>query len=113
MYDEDALTQILHNLLDNAEKYTRDCEERRVRVELVEWESGVRISVLDSGSGISEGQASSVFHAFRRHVSKDGPAGLGLGLSLARQLAEEQGGSLKLCKSSLGGAGFALELPAV
>lgn len=110
-YDEDALSRILQNLLDNAEKYSREHEERRVRISVSEEGSTVNVLVEDNGPGLPRQNQQAVFEAFARNTNDDGPAGLGLGLALARALAEEQSGSLETQESSLGGAGFLLGIP--
>ncbi len=110
-YDEDALSRILQNLLDNSEKYSRGREERRLRVCVSQDRSGVEVEVSDSGPGLGQQNKNELFEAFTRNAGKDDPAGLGLGLALARALAEQQGGSLQSQKSALGGASFVLRLP--
>ena len=109
-YDEDALSRILQNLLDNSEKYSRGREERRLRVSVSPGQSCVEVEVSDSGPGLGRQNQNDLFEVFTRNAGKDDPAGLGLGLALARALAEQQGGSLQSQKSPLGGASFVLRL---
>ncbi|MBL4637027.1 MAG: HAMP domain-containing histidine kinase [Kofleriaceae bacterium] len=111
-YDDDALSRILQNLLDNSEKYSRGREERRLRVSVSQDQAGVEVEVSDSGPGLGRKNQNELFEVFTRNAGKDDPAGLGLGLALARALAEQQGGSLQSQKSPLGGASFVLRLPA-
>ncbi len=112
VFDEDALSRILQNLLDNAEKYSREQDERQVRVAVEKGSGLALVRVADSGPGLSRPMRQQVFKPFRRHVDEDGPAGLGLGLALARALARQQDGDLRLEDSLLGGICFVLELPA-
>ena len=111
LFDEDALCQILDNLLDNAEKYTRGSAERRVAVRVQSAAGGVEVEVADTGPGIPHAARRSLFAPFRRPKDDDAPAGLGLGLALARSLARAQGGDLRLGEGTGEGAVFVLTLP--
>lgn len=96
-FDPDALTQILVNLIDNAEKYTRDAADRTITVSVRRAANGVEVAVRDRGPGLpgKKGRASRLFAPFSRGVGHDGPAGLGLGLALGKALARAQGGTLE------------------
>ncbi len=109
-FDPDAVAQIVHNLLDNAEKYSRDSADRSIEVSVEVGPAGGRVSVVDHGPGLPP-RARRLFRPFSRAVSSDGPAGLGLGLALSRALARAQGGDLTLGEGP--GARFTLSLPAV
>jgi signal transduction histidine kinase len=111
VFDEDALSRILQNLMDNAEKYSREHEDRRLGV-TVEEEPGIaRVTVSDGGPGVLTQKHQQIFKPFKRNTDEDGPAGLGLGLALAQSLARQQGGDLRIEDSPFGGASFVLELP--
>ncbi len=110
-FDEDALSRILQNLLDNAEKYSRGSESRCVRIAVDSLPQRAVVLVADGGPGLSRGMRQQVFKPYRRNAGADAPAGLGLGLALARSLAQQQGGELRVQDSPLGGVAFALELP--
>lgn len=112
-FDRDALCQILDNLLDNAEKYTRSQPERRARVSVKRADNAIRIEVVDSGPGIHSAARRSLFKPFQRPRNDDAPAGLGLGLALARSLARAQGGELVLTERDGPGAAFVLTLQVV
>lgn len=96
-FDPDALTQILVNLIDNAEKYTRDAADRTITVSVRRGVGQVEIAVRDRGPGLpgKGSRVSRLFAPFSRGVGHDGPAGLGLGLALGRALAKAQGGTLE------------------
>jgi signal transduction histidine kinase len=111
-FDDDALAQILGNLLDNAEKYTREAEDRRVSVSACRTRDEIAIEIADSGAGIGAVQQKSLFLPFERLGGDDAPAGLGLGLALSRELARSMGGDLRYTgKPDTGGAKFVLLLP--
>lgn len=117
-FDEDAVQRILQNLLDNAEKYTRGRESRRVRVRVrglgsgdgSDGSGGAEIEVRDDGDGVPARVRAGLFRPFARGAEDDGPAGLGLGLALSRALAERQGGTLTYRDAPGGGAAFRLGL---
>lgn len=109
-FDDDAVQRILQNLLDNAEKYTRDRPSRRVRVRVRAVAEVAEIEVHDDGPGVPARVRAALFRPFVRGADDDGPAGLGLGLALSRALAERQGGGLTHRDASPG-ASFILRLP--
>jgi len=110
LFDHDALCQILDNLLDNAEKYTRDGPDRRADVAVRGTAEAVEITVRDNGPGVPRHDRRSLFTPFRRPEDDNAPAGLGLGLALARSLARAQGGDLVLADDRGTGAAFVLTL---
>ncbi|HEX5342045.1 MAG TPA: ATP-binding protein [Duganella sp.] len=110
--DPTRLTQILSNLLNNAAKYTPQGGTITLAVELAEAQVTVRVS--DNGIGIAPEMLEEIFNMFvQADVSLERiNAGLGVGLSLARRLAELHGGSLVARSSGLGrGSEFVLTLP--
>lgn len=110
-FDEDALGQILDNLLDNAEKHTRSISERKVLCRLDRHDDHATISVSDNGPGIPRHQRRHIFRPFDRPAPSNATSGLGLGLALARSLARAQGGELELATDDAPGATFVLTLP--
>jgi len=111
LFDDDALCQILDNLLDNAEKHTRAAAERRVEVGVTAGDDALRVEVSDNGPGIPRHQRRGLFRPFDRPGDADGVPGLGLGLAVARSFARAQGGELKLTDKGDPGATFVLTLP--
>ncbi len=93
-YDRDAVTQLLFNLVDNALKYARDAEDRRIRVVLKPSERGIlELRVRDFGPGVPEDQMRRIFEPFYRageELTRD-TAGTGIGLALVKELAEDMG----------------------
>lgn len=112
--DSTRVAQIVTNLLTNASKFTP--ENGRITIALVRDGERALIQVTDSGAGIPADQIDRIFGMFARvkRADGDGPMGLGIGLALARRLAEMHGG--ELCVASPGenaGSTFTLLLPAL
>lgn len=109
-FDRDALARIIGNLLDNAEKYARNAEDRTIRLAAIDAGSVVSVIVSDRGPGIET--KTRLFQPFSRGVSSnDAPAGLGLGLALSQSLARAMGGELVYAPNAGGGAELTLRLP--
>jgi signal transduction histidine kinase len=110
--DPHRLQQVLWNLLSNAIKFTGD--GGRVCTRLSRAAGAVEIAVQDSGQGIGEDFLPHVFERFRQADSSNTRqhAGLGLGLSIVKQLVELHGGSVRADSRGPGrGATFTVTLP--
>lgn len=102
--------RIVVNLVDNALKYSPPDAPVEIRVRSAP--AVVEILVEDRGPGIPDSETERIFEPFYRPADRPADAsGAGLGLSIARQLAEAQGGKLRYQPRSGGGSMFALELP--
>jgi len=111
--DPTRLQQVLANLLDNAAKYSPVPGEVRVHVTV---DNGhAKVSVTDTGIGISADQQPQVFELFTRLDPKgSGPSGLGIGLAVSRQLVLLHGGSIHVESEGSGhGSRFIVCLPLV
>jgi signal transduction histidine kinase len=109
--DRERLRQVLANLIDNAVKYSPAGDEVGVRA--VKENGVVRISVTDSGPGIPSDQQRVIFEKFGRAEVRGGSKpGTGLGLFIARSIAEAHGGTLEVSSHPDAGATFTLTLPA-
>jgi signal transduction histidine kinase len=106
--DPEALGQIVQNLVDNAEKYGRESTDRGILLTLRKVGETIEIAVRDHGPGIAPELERRLFEPFTRGTSPDQPAGLGLGLALARELAKAQRARLEHVSPPDGGAMFIL-----
>jgi len=105
--DHDALRQLLWILTDNAVRYAR----ARVDVQLMAEGGWARLTVIDDGPGIPEAERERIFERFyRADASRTGP-GAGLGLAIARWIAEQHGGRIVASDAPTGGAGLVVDLP--
>ena len=109
VFDAKWTEEAVCNLLDNAVKYTP--AGGKVTVSSQDFEMFSLIQVSDTGPGIAEEEQPKVFSRFYRGASARDREGVGLGLCLARQIAEEQGGYVKLESSPGRGCRFSLYLP--
>ena len=110
--DPERLQQVLWNLLSNAVKFTNRGDKVQVRLGRVN--SHVEVVVSDTGIGIAPEFLPHVFDRFRQAdagITRE-RGGLGLGLSIARQLAEMHGGTIEASSGGVGtGATFRVRLP--
>lgn len=107
--DERLLRRALRNLLENARRYGGD----EVTVEAGRRGGHVELRVCDRGPGVPDGLRERIFEPFYRlpgHAEKAG--GVGLGLSLVKQIAERHRGSVRCEAREGGGSCFVLALPA-
>ncbi len=105
--DEDALRQLLWILIDNALHHSRTTIEVGLAVD-AGW---ARLVVGDDGPGIAAEDRERVFERFYRADAARTGQGAGLGLSIARWIAEQHGGRIIAERSQLGGAGLYVDLP--
>ncbi|MCB1749991.1 MAG: PAS domain S-box protein [Gammaproteobacteria bacterium] len=109
--DRTRVRQILLNLLSNAIKYNVEGGTVTVEVRRVH-EHVLRLSVSDTGPGLSETELEQLFVPFRRlETARTSSEGIGLGLALSKQLAEAMGGAIGARGGPGEGATFWLELP--
>jgi signal transduction histidine kinase len=108
--DPDRIGQVIGNLLSNAIKYTP--ESGSIRISASSSVDDVRIRVSDTGPGIALGEQERVFEPFyRSQESRRFPQGLGLGLTIARDLVEVHGGQLEISSQIGKGSDFVIILP--
>lgn len=114
--DLPALSHCLQNLITNAVKYGGDARWMRIRAQAPEQHGGskeVQISVEDRGLGIGTTELQHIFEPFYRSSSVASAQihGTGLGLPLAKQIAEAMGGRLTVSSEPGKGSCFILHLP--
>jgi signal transduction histidine kinase len=108
--DRVLLDRVVANLLDNALGHAPTGS--RVEIRAARRDGGVAITVDDAGPGIADADRERVFDRFARLSSKiEQRQGHGIGLALARAIAELHAGTLRASRSPLGGARFELSLP--
>jgi signal transduction histidine kinase len=108
--DRARLRQVLGNLIENAVKYSPEGGE--VRVSAATANGAVKIAVRDGGPGIPHDQQTRIFEKFGRvDVPGASKPGTGLGLFIARSIAEAHGGSLDVASVAEAGSTFTLTLP--
>lgn len=112
--DPARLTQILNNLLSNALKFT---EEGSVSLEInildeFDGRQKLEFSVIDTGIGIPEERLGTIFESFTQASgsTKRLYGGTGLGLTISKQLAELQGGSIRVDSEEGKGSTFAVQI---
>ena len=121
--DSQRVQQILWNLLSNAIKFTRAGGSVTLRTRVVEGDAGeggvrarwIELEVEDTGEGITQDFLPHVFERFRQ---ADGSAtrrhgGLGIGLSLVKELTEAHGGTVTVASEPRRGSRFNVRLPVV
>ena len=110
--DRTRITQVLNNLLGNAIRHTPGGGEVTVSAEAVD-RSSVRVVVSDSGQGIPPEDLPFVFERFyRADPSRTrSTGGVGLGLTIAKQLVEAHGGAISAANTPGHGSRFVIDLP--
>lgn len=125
MADENAVSQVIMNLLDNALKYGRDSQggisEIRISIDVARKKRRfyertadyVRISVRDTGRGISRWEQKKIFKPYYRSISakKENLSGVGLGLALCKYIIEGHGGWIEVESETGKGSEFSVFLP--
>jgi two-component system OmpR family sensor kinase/two-component system sensor histidine kinase BaeS len=111
MVDPQRFQQVVGNLIDNALRYTP--EGSKVEITIHHKENTVELSVSDGGPGIPEDEVAHVFDRFWRGEKSRARStgGAGLGLSIARQLVEAQGGKITAHNRSPRGFEVLITLP--
>ena len=108
--DENRLQQILHNLIGNAVKFTRQGE---VRVTARVVGERIEVAVEDTGVGIEADKLEKIFESFQQADASSARefGGTGLGLTITRQLVELHGGQIEVTSIPGEGSRFSFRLP--
>jgi signal transduction histidine kinase len=109
--DRTLFSRAVDNLLDNARKY--DPSGGPIRIEARRMDGQVVVAVTDHGAGIPADELERVFDPFFRGAeARSRVNGFGLGLALARRVAEAHGGSIRATNAAGAGARIEIRLPA-
>jgi len=108
--DKLRLKQVLLNILSNAVKYNYDGGTVHVDARILDSDLA-RLTIKDSGIGISDENKNRIFHDFERLSSHAGIEGSGIGLSVTRHLVEIMGGKVGVDNTVDDGCTFWIELP--
>src|SRR5207244_13490593 len=109
-----ALSQCVQNLLSNAFKYGTRGDKAQIEIvaQKEQGSSEVRLSIIDHGPGVDNGDQRHLFEPFYRgaRVGSNVP-GNGLGLQLVKRIMQAQNGRVTYSPASKGGARFTLHIP--
>ena len=106
--DAFRIKQIVNNLVSNAIKYT---DEGEVRVGITVMNGWMTLSVSDTGCGMTPEEQQSVFNAFTRLPGAQGKEGVGLGLTITREIVTLLGGRINVVSTKGKGTTFRVCLP--
>ena len=106
--DAFRIKQIVNNLVSNAIKYT---DEGEVRVGITVLNGWMTLSVSDTGCGMTPEELQSVFNAFTRLPGAQGKEGVGLGLTITREIVTLLGGRINVASTKGKGTTFRVCLP--
>jgi signal transduction histidine kinase len=108
--DAPRLTQVVTNLLANANKYGP--EDSEITVGAARKGAKVELWVEDAGSGAPELESTSIFERFYRAADREpDPRGLGLGLWIVKSIVERHGGEVHAARTPAGTTRFTVALP--
>jgi len=113
-FDNDAVTQIVVNLLDNAIKYARDAEDKTIIIRTRRDDPYILIELEDHGPGVPARQREKIFDAFYRAEAEATreTTGTGLGLALVKKFVEAHNGFVEIINVRPSGAIFRVGLDA-
>ena len=109
VYDKKWTAEALYNILDNGVKYGN--EGSTIEISVQEYEMFVCITVCNEGEEIPEQEIPLIFQRFYRGKNVGEEEGVGIGLYLARQIIQEQGGYIKVTSKGDGKVKFMTYLP--
>ena len=107
--DPDALRQLLWILLDNASRHAK----RTIAVSLRREGDWARVMVADDGEGVPAEEREKIFERFYKREAARSGGGAGLGLAIARWIADQHHGRIIAADGPHGGAGFFVDIPLV
>lgn len=105
------VTQVFHNLIDNAIKYARPGVPPKVEIKATDRRNHWEFEVRDNGIGIEEEYFEKIFVIFQRLHDKSEYSGTGMGLAIVRKIIENLGGKIWLVSKPGKGSSFHFTLP--
>ena len=105
--DKDRLSRVIRNMVDNVIRHANS--GKYISFSVREMENFTEISILDKGNGVDENDLNRIFDRFYHRTGQQ--SGMGLGLSIAKEIIEKHGGRISVCNSKEGGAIFTVILP--
>ncbi len=113
LLDAQNLRQAIDNLVANALKFTPRGGKVRVHVvrEKIDGESRIVFEISDTGPGIAPAERATIFDRYKQGARGRAAGGAGLGLAIARGIAEAHGGTISVGEVAGGGAMFRIALP--
>jgi len=110
-HDRNWTAEAIFNVLDNAIKYSQSGGKVTIKIE--KYELLARIDITDTGFGLDEAQINNIFKRFYRGENARNQEGVGIGLYLAREIIQKQGGYIKVHSQKGEGSTFSLCLGTV
>ncbi|WP_299672044.1 ATP-binding protein [uncultured Polaribacter sp.] len=110
-YDKEKVEHILYNILGNAFKFTPLEGNIQLNVKPVNEKQYVKISISDSGIGISKNELEDIFKLFYRSKNTKKTKGSGIGLALTKELIDLHKGNIKVKSSKSEGTTFTIKIP--
>ena len=104
------IEQLIQNLLTNAIKFSRPGQSPEITIQFRELDEQVEIRISDNGIGIPKEYHESIFQMFRRLDREKQMAGVGLGLTICRKIAEQHGGQIRVESQEGKGSTFVVRL---
>lgn len=108
-YDEQLINRVFENLLSNALRYTEENDE--IRICAYESESAIYIKICDTGIGISDSDLSNIFDLFYRATNSRREEGMGIGLSVVKNIIETHGWKIDVQSEKGKGSCFTIIIP--
>ena len=106
--NDKQIAQVFLNVINNA-THAMESDGGKLSIRSVHTGDKIQITIADSGPGIPDNIATNIFDPF--FTTKEAGKGTGLGLSISKRYLEENGGSIRIEKSPLGGAAFVIYIP--
>ena len=108
-YDEQLVNRVFENLLSNALRYTEENDE--IRICAYEYENSIYIKICDTGIGISESDLANIFDLFYRTTNSRREEGMGIGLSVVKNIIETHGWRIEVESEKGKGSCFIIIIP--